>query len=271
MRTLTARVALPLTRSFTFCSLACSLACVLACSGGSGNNAGTSTDAGATDAASSDTGTITTGSDAAAEAADGATSSLPSCFPVGYTLVPFLTASATTHKYTKADQVLDTTKQYAVALDTDAGCIAMSMYTNEAPITCNSFAFLALHHYYDGIAFHRVIDGFMAQTGDPNTISGPKTSWGAGGPGYAFGLEVTPSLNYDGPGTVGMARTSDPNSNGSQFFITFAAAHTLDQQYTIFMKVIGGSDVLPSLARSPSDGVPPTTPTRIKGAYIGVK
>jgi peptidylprolyl isomerase len=179
--------------------------------------------------------------------------------PSGYTLTPYLTETALTHTYSQADQVLDAQKDYVAVLETDQGRIVLHLLSTDAPITCNSFVFLTLHHFFDGIAFHRVLDGFFAQGGDPNTIYGPSSTWGTGGPGYSFGLEVTPTLNYDGPGVVGMARTSDPNSNGSQFFITFSAQHSLDQMYTIFAEVTEGMDVLPNIVR----GQPPANPTRM--------
>lgn len=122
----------------------------------------------------------------------------------------------------------------------------MDLYEEQAPKTVNSFVFLALNHYFDGIVWHRVIPGFVAQTGDP-------TGTGTGGPGYQFGLEVTPSLNYDKEGVLGMARTSDPNSNGSQFFITYGPTPNLNQQYTIFGQVTEGMDVVKQLA--PTEGV----------------
>lgn len=91
-----------------------------------------------------------------------------------------------------------------------------------------------------------MIPGFVAQTGDP-------TGTGTGGPGYQFGLEVTPSLNYDQAGVLGMARTADPNSNGSQFFITYGPTPNLNGQYTIFGQVIEGLEVVKQLA--PTEGV----------------
>ncbi len=184
--------------------------------------------------------------------------------PTGYALTPFLSATATTHTYAQADAVLDSSKDYVAVLDTDAGRMVMHLLASDTPITSNSFIFLSLHHFFDGIAFHRVIDGFVAQGGDPNTLSTNMNTWGAGGPGYSFGLEVTPSLNFDGPGVVGMARTSDPNSNGSQFFITFAAQHSLDQMYTIFAEITEGSDVFPNIVR----GQPPANPTRMTDVHI---
>jgi len=143
----------------------------------------------------------------------------------------------------------------------------LHLLSQVAPIACNSFVFLTLNHFYDGIAFHRVIDQFMAQGGDPNTISGAPSTWGTGGPGYSFGLEVNPQYNFDDAGIVGMANTGQPNSNGSQFFITFVAYPSLDQLYTIWADVIEGLDVLPNIVR----GQPPTNPTRIQDAYIGVE
>ena len=187
--------------------------------------------------------------------------------PAGFTQMPFLSASATTHTYPSAQQVIDNTHSYVAVLDTDVGRIVMQLLTQVAPITCNSFVFLTLNHFYDGVAFHRVIDAFMAQTGDPNSISGAPSTWGTGGCGYTFGLEVNTSYNFDKAGVVGMARASSPSSNGSQFFITFNAYPSLNQQYTVWAQVTEGLDVLPNIVR----GQPPTNPTRIQDAYIGVQ
>jgi len=186
----------------------------------------------------------------------------PYC-PTGYAFVPFLTSTATTHTFASADQVLDTGTSYAAVLETDQGRIVFDLYASQTPITSNSFVFLALHHFFDGIAFHRVIDNFVVQGGDPNTLSTNMSTWGGGGPGYFCGLEVTPSLTYDGAGVVGMANSS-PNTNGSQFFITLSAQHGLDQHYTIFAKVIEGAEVLPMIVR----GMPPANPTRMTQVYI---
>jgi peptidylprolyl isomerase len=193
--------------------------------------------------------------------------------PAGYTLMPFLTDSATTHTYTAAQQVIDQTHDYVAVLDTDVGRIVLHLLSQVAPITVNSFVFLTLNHFYDGVLFHRVIPGFVAQAGDPNTISGAQSTWGTGGCGYEYALEVNAAYNYDDAGIVGAARTSDPNSNGSQFFITLAAVPSLDQMYTIWADVIEGLDVLPNIApdADPQNEIPPTNPTRIQDVYIGVK
>jgi peptidylprolyl isomerase len=183
--------------------------------------------------------------------------------PTGTTLTPFLSATPQ-YTFSAADNVLVAGADYYAVLDTDAGRIVLDLLETQTPITVNSFVFLTLNHYFDGQAFHRVIDGFMAQGGDPNSLNADNSTWGTGGPGYMFGLEIVSTLHYDGAGVVGMARTSNPNSNGSQFFITFAAQPTLDGQYTIFAKVTEGLDVLPNIVR----GMPPATPTRILQAYI---
>ena len=186
--------------------------------------------------------------------------------PAGFTLVPYASDTAQ-HMFPKADMVLQPNKDYVAVLDTDAGRIVIDLLEAQTPITVNSFVFLALHHYFDGIAFHRVVDQFVAQGGDPNSLDPDSSTWGSGGPGYSFGLEIVGTLKYDRAGVVGMARTMDPNSNGSQFFITLAAASNLNGQYTIFGKVIEGLDVLPSIVR----GEPPDSPTRMKRVYIAVK
>ena len=187
----------------------------------------------------------------------------PYYLPAGTTLTPFLT-SAPERTFSVAGGATQPQRDYLAVMETDAGRMVLDLLEVETPTTVNSFVWLALHHYFDGIAFHRVIDGFVAQGGDPNSLDPDSTTWGTGGPGYTFGLELVPALTYDGPGVVGMARTSDPNSNGSQFYITLAAAHNLDGKYTIFAKVTEGLDVLPKITR----GEPPATPTRMQRVYI---
>jgi cyclophilin family peptidyl-prolyl cis-trans isomerase len=187
----------------------------------------------------------------------------PYQIPAGYTLTPFL-SDAPVRSFTAAGTATQPGIDYQAVMETDAGIITIDLDETDTPITVNSFVWLALHHFFDGLAFHRVIDGFVAQGGDPNTAGDDRSTWGTGDPGYSFGLEIVASLTYDGPGVLGMARSTDPNSNGSQFFITLAAAHSLDGMYTIFGKVGGGLDVLPNIAR----GEPPATPTRMQRVYI---
>ena len=142
-------------------------------------------------------------------------------------------------------RVLEDGKDYYARLKTTKGDILLDLLEREAPNTVNSFVFLALHRFFEGVAWHRVIPGFVAQTGDP-------TGTGRGGPGYSFGLEIAPGLAFDREVMVGMARTQDPNSNGSQFFITLAPTPHLTGQYTLFAKVVEGMEVVRRLA--PTEG-----------------
>jgi cyclophilin family peptidyl-prolyl cis-trans isomerase len=142
---------------------------------------------------------------------------------------------------------INPTKQYLATLHTEKGDIVIELYADKAPIAVNSFIFLAKNGWFDNVTFHRVIPGFVAQTGDPSGT-------GYGTPGYAFKNEISPDLKFDGPGVVGMANAG-ADSNGSQFFITYAAQPTLDGGYTIFGHVIQGMDVATSLTpRDPSQG-----------------
>ncbi len=143
--------------------------------------------------------------------------------------------------------VIDPTKQYIARIETEKGEIAIELFADKVPNTVNNFVFLAREGWFDGITFHRVIEGFVAQTGDP-------TGTGMGNPGYYIDNEFHPTLKYDKPGVVGMAN-SGPNTNGSQFFITFQSAPNLDNGYTIFGQVIDGMDVLADLTpRDPQSG-----------------
>jgi cyclophilin family peptidyl-prolyl cis-trans isomerase/protein-disulfide isomerase len=130
-------------------------------------------------------------------------------------------------------------KQYIATLHTEKGDIVMQLFPDKAPLAVNSFVFLARQKWFDGVTFHRVIPGFIAQAGDPSGT-------GKGNPGYFFQNE-TNDLRFDKPGMVGMAN-SGPDSNGSQFFITFAPEPNLDGGYTIFGQVISGLDVAERLA-----------------------
>ncbi len=133
-------------------------------------------------------------------------------------------------------QVIAPGRHYEAVLQTEKGDIRIHLLPEKAPIAVNSFVFLARQGWYDNITFHRVIPGFVAQTGDPSGT-------GQGIPGYLFVNEIAPDLRFDRPGIVGMAN-SGPDTNGSQFFITYAPAPHLDGYYTIFGYVISGMEVL---------------------------
>ena len=143
---------------------------------------------------------------------------------------------------------IDPHKQYIATLETEKGQVVLQLYPDKAPLAVNSFVFLAQTGWYDGITFHRVLPGFVAQTGDPSGT-------GQGNPGYMFNSEIEPTLKFDEAGVVGMAN-SGPDTNGSQFFITYGPAPNLNGGYTIFGKVLSGMDVLEQLTpRNPQPGV----------------
>ena len=144
-------------------------------------------------------------------------------------------------------QTLDAAKQYSAVITTTQGDFTVQLFADKAPLTVNSFVYLANRGWFNNTPFHRVIAGFVAQGGDPSGT-------GLGNPGYIFNDEIAPDLKYDKAGVVGMAN-SGPNTNGSQFFITFAAVPELDGGYTIFGQVTSGMDVVEKLTeRDPQFG-----------------
>src|SRR5579864_5863573 len=136
---------------------------------------------------------------------------------------------------------LDEGKRYSATLQTSEGALTIDLLADQAPNTVNNFVFLAREGYYDGVPFHRIIKGFMVQTGDP-------TGTGSGGPGYRFADEPV-RLRYT-KGIVAMANAG-PNTNGSQFFIVHGDDVGLPPNYTIFGRVREGLDVLDKIANTP--------------------
>lgn len=138
---------------------------------------------------------------------------------------------------------IDPTKSYIAVIDTDAGEVSIELYPEASPIAVNNFIALARDGYYDGTVFHRVLEGFMAQGGDP-------TGTGTGGPGYSFADEVNNGLAFDKVGLLAMANAG-PNTNGSQFFITFDIDATagLTGLHTIFGEVVRNEEVLADITR----------------------
>ena len=176
---------------------------------------------------------------------------------------------------------IDATKSYTATVKMESGAeFVIELYADKVPVTVNNFVFLARQGYYDGITFHRVIPGFMAQAGDP-------TGTGAGGPGYNFKNEFHPDLSHDGPGILSMANAGIRNgqgTNGSQFFITFTATEYLDglnpngtpkdctvrgaSCHSVFGKVTEGLDAVleisprdPQSARDPGEKIESVTIT----------
>ncbi|MGA2504745.1 MAG: peptidylprolyl isomerase [Anaerolineales bacterium] len=157
-----------------------------------------------------------------------------------------------TKQYSAAPPMLiDVTKQYfATVVMAKGGEFVIQLFPDKAPVTVNSFVFLARQGFFDGVTFHRVIEGFMAQGGDP-------TGTGSGGPGYEFANEQN-DLKFDKAGVVAMANAG-PNTNGSQFFITFGPYGLSESDYTIFGQVISGMDVVNNITpRDPTQN--PTFP-----------
>ncbi|NJN67018.1 MAG: peptidylprolyl isomerase [Chloroflexaceae bacterium] len=149
---------------------------------------------------------------------------------------------------------IDPKKSYQATITTPRGDIVIRLRPDIAPQTVNSFVFLSREGFYNGLTWHRVIEGFMAQGGDP-------TGTGMGGPGYNVPAEFTDKILFDRPGLVAMARASDPDSAGSQFFITTAPTPFLNQQYTIFGEVMQGQDVVNSIPlRDPATATTPGEP-----------
>ena len=148
--------------------------------------------------------------------------------------------------------VVSPLKHYTATLKTSRGDITIKLFVDKAPNTVNNFIYLAQKGWFDNIPFHRVVSGFIAQTGDP-------TGTGLGGPGYFIPNEKN-NLLYDRAGMVGMAN-SGPDSNGSQFFITLAPASQLNKDYPVFGEVTNGIDVLNRLTpHDPSDFTNQTQP-----------
>lgn len=139
---------------------------------------------------------------------------------------------------------IDLDKTYTATLDTNHGEVVIELDAARSPQTVNNFVFLAQDGFYDGVIFHRVIEGFMIQGGDP-------TGTGRGGPGYKFRDEIEGAASYD-RGVVAMAN-SGPHTNGSQFFICHSDAG-LPHSYTIFGRVDVGLEIVDSIAASETDG-----------------
>ena len=150
-----------------------------------------------------------------------------------------------------ANDKTDTTKEYYAFIEledqngTAMGVVKIKLHADKTPKTVQNFIDLSKSGFYDGVIFHRVIPGFMAQSGDPDGT-------GTGGPGYTFEDEFHPSLTHDSAGILSMANRG-PNTNGSQFFITYAPTPHLDNAHSVFGKVVEGMELIEAIpARDPS-------------------
>lgn len=131
---------------------------------------------------------------------------------------------------------IDPNKTYTATMETSKGTIVLDLFAKEAPLTVNNFVFLSKEGFYDGLKFHRVINDFMIQGGDP-------TGTGSGGPGYRFKDEVGAGKPKHQVGSLSMANAG-PGTNGSQFFITHIVTDWLDGKHTVFGQVKSGQDVV---------------------------
>ncbi len=139
----------------------------------------------------------------------------------------------------------------SVTINTNFGNIKLELLPDIAPETVRNFIKLAKSGFYDGTLFHRIIPKFMIQGGDPNTKQSDKSTWGTGGPGYNIKAEFNSRSHLRG--IVSMARSSDPDSAGSQFFIVTSDSTFLDRQYTVFSQVVDGMDVADKIVNLPRD------------------
>ena len=148
-------------------------------------------------------------------------------------------------------------------LETNVGNISIRLMPDVAPKHVTSTVYLTRLGFYDDVPFHRVIPGFMAQGGDP-------TGRGTGGPGYQYAGEFDPKLKHDKGGLLSMANAG-PNTDGSQFFLTFVATPWLDGKHTIFGEIVSGMDTLKKLEEKGTQGGQPTAPLKIVKATIEVE
>jgi peptidylprolyl isomerase len=138
-----------------------------------------------------------------------------------------------------------------ITLNTSKGAITLELFADKMPITESNFIKLAKEGFYDGTKFHRVIEGFMIQGGDPNTKTADTSRYGTGGPGYAIKDEFVTGLS-NARGTISMAN-SGPNTGGSQFFINTVNNTFLDGKHPVFGKVISGMDIVDAISKVPRD------------------
>jgi cyclophilin family peptidyl-prolyl cis-trans isomerase len=147
-------------------------------------------------------------------------------------------------------------------METNKGPVKIELLPDVAPMHVTSFIYLTRMGFYDGLAFHRVITGFMAQGGCP-------LGTGTGGPGYQYGGEFSPSVKHGTGGLLSMANAG-PNTDGSQFFLTFVPTPWLDGKHTIFGKVVEGIDTLEKLEAAGSQSGKTSEPLKIEKVTIEV-
>lgn len=159
--------------------------------------------------------------------------------------------AAETRKKSFTKEEIKKMEQTRAIIETKFGTIELAFFPESAPNHVANFIELAKKGVYDGTTFHRVIPGFMIQGGDPNSKNPDKSTHGMGGPGYTIDAEFNNKPHKKG--TLSMARSSNPNSAGSQFFICVADAPFLDRQYTVFGQVVAGMETADKIVAQPRD------------------
>ncbi len=156
---------------------------------------------------------------------------------------------------TTSNNSMTTTTNNTATIETTQGPIKIEFFPDVAPNHVKNFQDLASKGFYDGVVFHRIVPGFVIQAGDPNTKNGnsSRDTWGTGGPGYTINQEFN-SIPHE-RGILSMARTNDPNSAGSQFFIVLNDSKFLDNQYTVFGKVTEGLEIVDKIANSTTNAM----------------
>ena len=174
-------------------------------------------------------------------------------------LIPFgVACSDSADGENELSEEIERTNQYYAFVELEdqngetMGKVKIELYADKTPKTVQNFIDLSNSGFYDGIIFHRVIPGFMAQTGDPDGT-------GSGGPGYTFEDEFHPSLSHDSAGILSMANRG-PNTNGSQFFITYGPQPHLDNMHSVFGKVVEGLELI--------EAIPPRDPSMINDPSV---
>ena len=174
-------------------------------------------------------------------------------------LIPFgVACSDSADGENEFSEEIEMTNQYYAIVELEdqngetMGKVKIELYADKTPKTVQNFIDLSNSGFYDGIIFHRVIPGFMAQTGDPDGT-------GSGGPGYTFEDEFHPSLSHDSAGILSMANRG-PNTNGSQFFITYGPQPQLDNMHSVFGKVVEGLELI--------EAIPPRDPSMINDPSV---
>ena len=183
---------------------------------------------------------------------------MPTTFP------PFDGSAPKSQKFASEPEMgIDPTKRYTATMDTSMGTMVIALDAVKAPRTVNSFVFLALNHYYDGIIFHRIIKGFVCQGGDP-------TGTGRGGPGYQYADELPKAGQYQ-IGSLAMANAG-PNTNGSQFFLISGPSGVgLPPAYALFGQVVKGLEIVEAMQNVPTGaGDRPSTDVVINSVTITV-